>query len=170
MVRSRDEYESRRVNRGERIAKAAQEVGNWLGELSENYFAVRRSLESIDGGSRCGQSVNDIHQQLDWLLCDQFLSITPWQWLKHYPRYLKGIDYRLDKLRSGAGDRDALSMQSVTDLWNRWQANQPESLRYPARQADSEFRWLIEELRISLFAQPLGTAVKVSAKRCEKLL
>ncbi len=106
VVRSRSAYESRRENRGERIAKAAQEVAGWLGEFSDNYFAVRRSLESIGPGNRFANVVLDVRRQLDWLLCEQFLSITPWQWLKHYPRYFSGIDYRLDKVRSGAGDRD----------------------------------------------------------------
>jgi ATP-dependent helicase HrpA len=170
VVRSREAFESRRSSRGERIAKAAQEVAGWLRELSENYFAVRRSLESFGNGGRFGEVLTDVRQQLDWLLCDHFLSITPWESLKHYPRYLSGIDYRLDKLGSGAGDRDALSMRSIQELWDRWLTTQLEPERNPANQSESEFRWLIEELRISLFAQPLGTAVKVSIKRCEKLL
>jgi len=170
VVRSREEFDARRSNRSERIAKAAQEVALWLGELADSYFAVRRSLESIRSSGRFVDVVKDIRYQLDWLLCEQFLSLTPWKWLKHYPRYLSGIDYRLDKIRSAAGDRDGASMQSVQELWDRWLASQLELERTAAAQSNSEFRWLIEELRISLFAQPLGTSVKVSVKRCEKLL
>ncbi len=170
VIRTQKDFESRRADRGARIAKAAQEVAGWLGDLADSYFAVRRSLESIRSGGRFTDVVQDVGQQLDWLLCESFLSITPWEWLKHYPRYLKGIDYRLDKIRSGAGDRDTGSMQSIQELWYRWLATRMENDREPTRQAESEFRWLIEELRVSLFAQPLGTAVKVSVKRCEKLL
>ena len=170
VVRTRLEFEARRTDRGSRIAKAAQEVAVWLGDLAENYFAVRRSLETIPGSGRYADVVQDVGQQLDWLLCESFLSITPWQWLKHYPRFFRGIDYRLDKLRSGASDRDTESMRSVQELWYRWLANQIETDRVPGRQTESEFRWLIEELRVSLFAQPLGTSVKVSVKRCEKYL
>ncbi len=170
VIRSRDQFESRRVDRGERIARAAQEIAGWLADLADHYFAVRRSLESIDRSGRFAEVINDIGRQLDWLLCEQFLSITPWQWLRHYPRYLAAIDYRVDKLRSGAATRDHELMQSVAQLWQRWMTNLLESDRTPARQAASEFRWLIEELRVSLFAQPLGTSVKISIKRCEKLL
>lgn len=170
VVRTRTEFDARRSNRGERIAKAAQQVAPWLGEVADAYFAVRRSLESMRSSGRFVDVVNDIRQQLNWLLCEQFLSITPWEWLRHYPRYLRGIDYRLDKVRSGAGNRDTESMLAVKALWDRWLACQLESERNPSVQANTEFRWMMEELRISLFAQPLGTATKVSIKRCEKLL
>jgi ATP-dependent helicase HrpA len=99
----------------------------------------------------------------------RFLSILPWQWLKHYPRYLAAISYRLDKLRGAAG-RDHENQETVSRLWDRWLDALEESQRTPTMQTSSEFRWMIEELRVSLFAQPLGTCRKVSAKRCEKLL
>ena len=170
MVRQQQTFQSRRTNRGERIAKAAQEVAGWLAEFSEQYLAVRSALEAAGNGGRFGEAVADVRQQIDWLMCDSILSVTPWRWLKNYPRYLRGIEYRLEKLRSGAGDRDAESMQSIGQLWDRWLAGQLEATRNPVAQAESEFRWMIEELRVSLFAQPLGTSIKVSVKRCEKLL
>ena len=98
------------------------------------------------------------------------MAVTPWQWLKHYPRYFSAVAYRLDKARSGASSRDTDSMQIVNDLWDRWLSGLAAADREPKLQATSEFRWMIEELRVSLFAQPLGTAVKVSPQRCEKLL
>ncbi len=63
--------------------------------------------------------------QLDWLLADPFMSTTPWQWLKHYPRYLNAIAYRLDKAR-GAGSRDSDSTASLRSLWGRWLEQLPE--------------------------------------------
>ena len=95
---------------------------------------------------------------------------TPWDWLKHYPRYMKAIAYRLEKLRSGGAPRDSESTHVIRDLNTAWFAGLPESEQTAKAQAASEFRWMVEELRVSLFAQPLGTSVKVSAKRCEKLL
>jgi len=170
VVRTREEFESRRSDRGERIAKAAQEVASWLGELGDRYFVVRRSLESIHCRDRFIDVAKDTREQLDWLLCNQFLSVMPWEWLKHYPRYLAAIEYRLDKVRGGAGDRDDASMQSVHQLWNRWLETLLDGQRTPVHQNENEFRWMIEELRVGLFAQPLGTVLKVSVKRCEKLL
>ena len=175
LIRSKADFDSRRSDRGERIAKAAQDVAPWLEEFGDSYFAVRSTLESGvfecgSGSGKFGDVAADVRGQLDWLLCDSFLSVTPWSWLQHYPRYLQAIGYRFEKLRSGAGSRDAESMRSIQDLWNRWLATLLESDRKPMPQADSEFRWMMEELRVSLFAQPLGTVVRVSAKRCEKLL
>jgi ATP-dependent helicase HrpA len=169
VVRSKDVFESRRGERGQRIAKAAQEVAGWLANMGEHYFSVRRELESLNRVERFTNVISDVRDQLDWLLADPFMSITPWQWLKHYPRYLSAIAYRLDKAR-GALSRDNDATQSVRDLWGRWLEQLPEDQRNPENQAESEFRWMIEELRVSLFAQPLGTAVKVSLQRCEKLL
>ena len=113
---------------------------------------------------------DDVQRQFKWLIYPGFLSCTPWQWLKHYPRYMQGITYRLDKLLSGSGARDSDSLQTITELNYRWLQNIPEKDQNPAHQATSEFRWMMEELRVSLFAQPLGTSVKVSPQRCEKLL
>ncbi len=169
VVRSKEMFESRRGERGQRIAKAAQEVAGWLANMGEHYFSVRRELESLKRGGRFASMISDVRDQLDWLFTDPFMSVTPWQWLKHYPRYLSAIAYRLDKAR-GAGSRDNDATHSVRDLWRRWLEQLPEDQRNSEHQAESEFRWMIEELRVSLFAQPLGTAVKVSVQRCEKLL
>lgn len=167
LVRSKETFDARRAERGQRIAGATQEVAGWLTKFSEQYFAVRRELESL--GGRSGHTRADIKVQMEWLLSPHFLSTTPWQWLQHYPRYLQAIAYRLDKVRS-AGTRDSESTEVVQELWYRWLSDMTEAESTPHHQADCEFRWMIEELRVSLFAQPLGTAVKVSAQRCEKLL
>ena len=106
--------------------------------------------------------------QLDGLLHEQFLSATPWSWLSHYPRYLEGVTYRLDKVRSGGGERDAIGRGTIDRLMRKWQETLPESSRNPAGLASEEFRWMLEELRVSLFAQPLGTSMKVSESRLEK--
>ena len=83
---------------------------------------------------------------------------------------MQGIAYRLDKVKSGAATRDHSASETIADLTRRWLMMIPEKAQSPDHQATSEFRWMIEELRISMFAQPLGTSVKVSPQRCEKLL
>lgn len=170
LIRNRDDFAERRRDRGSRIAVATQEVASWFTELATYSFAVRKQLEEIRRAPRYSDVRIDVQSQLDWLLFDDFLSSTPWDWLKHYPRYLHAIDYRLDKLRSSSSARDADSMDTVSRLWNTWLQQIPEPQRTPADQSESEFRWMIEELRVSLFAQPLGTSVKVSPQRCQKLL
>jgi ATP-dependent helicase HrpA len=173
-VRSATAFEVRRGERGRRIASAAQEVAPWLRCFADHHFAVRSQLESLRGrgatAAGLSAAIEDVQEQLRWLLGEDFLSVTPWPWLKHYPRYFNAITYRLNKLGSGAAARDRESLETVRTLWNRWLASLAEEQRRPNQQADKEFRWMIEELRVSLFAQPLGTAVKVSPQRCEKLL
>ncbi|WP_286177953.1 ATP-dependent RNA helicase HrpA [Stieleria mannarensis] len=169
LVRSRDEFQARLGDRGERIALAAADVAKWLTQLGQSYLGMRGEIESLSA-SRFPAAAGDVQEQLRWLIHPDFLSVTPWTWLQHYPRYLSAISYRLDKLRSGAGPRDQSGTETVAGLWQQWISRFPEPDQTPKLRAADEIRWMIEELRVSLFAQPLGTAVKVSAKRCEKLL
>tara|TARA_R110002049_G_scaffold4601_5_gene32246 strand:+ start:345662 stop:349846 length:4185 start_codon:yes stop_codon:yes gene_type:complete len=169
VIRQADVFEARRGERGRRIAEATQDVAGWLTDFSDAYFSARRAIESTPQ-SRYAELLADIQQQITWLVPDDFMAKTPWHWLKHYPRYFSAIAYRLDKVRTGAATRDADSIQVVRELWERWVGSLAEQDQTPETQVDSEFRWMIEELRVSLFAQPLGTSVKVSPKRCEKLL
>jgi len=171
LIRTRAAFEATRNERGRRIAEAACELAPWLPAFAEAYHAARRGWESC-GADRSG-AVADIKRQVAFLTYPGFIAATPWQWLKHYPRYLNAIAYRLDKLKSAAG-RDADSMRLVNDLWNRWISNLPILENAPTVQgsqiADHEMRWMLEELRVSLFAQPLGTSIKVSPQRCEKMI
>ncbi|MFK8115471.1 MAG: ATP-dependent RNA helicase HrpA, partial [Rubripirellula sp.] len=169
LIRSKEVFEARRNERAQRIAGATQEVATWLQKLSEHYFAVRREMESLGQAGRFAQVHRDIQDQMRWLVPENFLSTMPWQWLQHYPRYFRAIAYRLDKVRSSAA-RDAEATDMIRVLWNRWLGALPEANRNPIDQTENEFRWMIEELRVSQFAQPLGTSVKVSPQRCEKLL
>ena len=168
IVRTKDEFDARRTNRAERIAKATQEVAIWLESFSDAHFELRKVLESMR--SLDPDAKADIDNQMKWLVTDGFLSFTPWQWLKHYPRYIKAICHRIDKMRSGGPAKDQQSREVIAELCQRWFDAMDEPDRNPCAQANSEFRWMMEELRVSLFAQTLGTSVKVSPQRCEKLL
>jgi ATP-dependent helicase HrpA len=90
--------------------------------------------------------------------------------LQHLPRYLKALKLRLDKYPS-AIDRDFKSAQNVQMVWQRWQ-DKVTNLRkanLEVSEALADYRWLIEELRVSLFAQELKTPFPVSTKRLDKL-
>jgi len=171
LIRTQAAFEATRNERGRRIAEAACELAPWLPAFAEAYHAARRGWES-GGGDRTG-AIADIKRQVTFLTYPGFIAATPWQWLKHYPRYFNAIAYRLEKLKSVAG-RDVESMRLVNDLWSRWIFNLPiregASPVQGLQIADSEMRWMLEELRVSLFAQPLGTSIKVSPQRCEKMI
>ncbi|MGZ5885042.1 MAG: DUF3418 domain-containing protein, partial [Burkholderiaceae bacterium] len=89
--------------------------------------------------------------------------------LTHYPRYLKAMNVRLEKLRADP-TRDAKLMAEWMQVVQPWQRAQKD--KHGGRNGDpkmTEFRWLLEELRVSLFAQELRTPMPVSAKRLQKV-
>ena len=86
--------------------------------------------------------------------------------LAHLPRYLKGVHMRLDKWRADPA-RDAQRLAELRPLEQRYLRALAERKGQPDARLD-EFRWLLEELRVSLFAQELRTPQPVSVKRLEK--
>lgn len=169
VVRTTDEYQERLKEAPARIGEATQDVAVWLSKLTLSYHAMRVVWEET-GSGKFGDARDNVMRQLEWLFADGFISWTPWEHLQHFPRYIDAIAYRLDKLRSGSIQRDAESQEMIETLWYRWMQTLADDKAGPRENTDSEFRWMVEELRVSQFAQPLGTAYKVSPKRCEKLL
>ncbi|MEO8411493.1 MAG: DUF3418 domain-containing protein, partial [Propionivibrio sp.] len=120
--------------------------------------------------------VQDVERQLARLIGRRFIVDTPFERLQHYPRYLKAIALRLDKLRTG-GDgaaRDARLMADYAPLWTNYErraivlAKQAGGARVRDVRLE-QFRWLLEELRVQLFAQELRTPAPVSVKRLQKM-
>ena len=111
-------------------------------------------------------SYDDLREQLDALLTPGFLREQPATRLAHYPRYLKAMRLRGERLRQDPA-KDQQRMLQVMPYWRAW-------LQHRAAGTDAaelaELRWLIEEWRVSLFAQELKTAEPVSAKRLAKAL
>jgi ATP-dependent helicase HrpA len=115
------------------------------------------------------QAAADVRAQLARLVFRGFLTATPWDRLHDLPRYLKAAQLRLDK---AAGDpvRDQRHAGSIAELWRRYEeraARERRAGRIDPRVED--FRWRIEELRVSLYAQELKTPYPVSYKRLDKL-
>ncbi|EMI55050.1 ATP-dependent RNA helicase HrpA, partial [Rhodopirellula sallentina] len=160
VVRTDQEFAERIAEAPMRIGEATQDVAAWLGKFTDAYHSARVAREEAASG-KLTPVLDDVQEQLRWAFAEGFLSWTPWQHLQHFPRYLNAVAYRIDKARSGAEQRDAESRQIIDGLWQRWLQSLPEGQRGPQENAESEFRWLIEELRVSQYAQPLGTAVKV---------
>ena len=153
-----------RVEEGRtRLNLIAQEVARLAGTVLVEYAAAIRKLKDAKPPK---DVADDIAGQLQRLMPKRFIAQTPYTQLQHFPRYLKAITLRLDKLK-GDPARDA---QRLTEL-------RPLDQRYTRRLAElkgvldartDEFRWLLEELRVSLFAQELRTPQPVSIKRLEK--
>jgi ATP-dependent helicase HrpA len=111
-------------------------------------------------------ALQDISSQLGFLIYPNFLSNTPLLWLKHFPRYLQAIELRLDKLPTDL-ERDRIQKLEIERLWGKYQLQENKSSENHKEQL-YQIRWMIEELRVSIFAQQLKTALTVSVKRIEK--
>ena len=153
-----------RKGRSEFVA-AADELRALLAEVLPLHRKLRRKLEAADARSEAVRA--DIAAQLDALIGPGFLTATPAEWRRHLPRYLKAAEQRWDK-RGQRHERElAAEVQAAAARLEHWRSSVPEGWPWP--NAMVEYRWLIEELRVSLFAQALGTVRPVSAKRLEQL-
>jgi ATP-dependent helicase HrpA len=113
-------------------------------------------------------ALNDIKLQLSNLVYPGFVRETPAQWLKEIPRYLKAVEQRLDKIGSQV-QRDRVWSGELAGYWEQYQARLGKHRKEGKRDPQLElYRWLLEEYRVSLFAQQLGTKQAVSDKRLSK--
>jgi ATP-dependent helicase HrpA len=146
-----------------RLVLIAHEVARQAGVVLAEYQAAQRKLKD----SRAPKELaDDITAQLQRLVGKRFLATTPWAALQHLPRYLKGITLRLDKWRTDPA-RDTARLAELRPLEQRWARRLAERKGQPDARLD-EYRWLLEELRVSLFAQELRTPQPVSGKRLDK--
>jgi ATP-dependent helicase HrpA len=165
--RSLEQFESLQTNAVERVGIASQEIARWLPKFATEVQQVELLLEELP--ARFGSAKGDVRQQINELKTAGFLATTPWQWLQHYPRYFAAMSHRLSKLDSTPADKDQKDREIVGEFWSRYE--QMRGFHESQAIVDAElpqYRWLIEEFRVSLFAQQLGTAVKVSSIRLEK--
>jgi len=115
------------------------------------------------------EACRDIQESTARLLSKRFVDETPYERLQHFPRYLKAAGLRLDKLRADPR-RDARLAAELTPLCAQWLRDQAKQLKSGGPDPQLEqFRWLLEELRVQLFAQELKTPVPVSVKRLSKM-
>jgi len=164
---TQSEFEARRDSARGRITLIAQEVAKLIATILTEHAALAKKLTAMNKAFPAACA--DINAQLVALLPKQFIVKTPYERLQHYPRYLKAAGLRLDKLRADA-TRDARQLadwQALAKPFEREWINQAKS--GVADPALEEFRWLLEELRVALFAQELRTPSPVSVKRLQKM-
>ena len=154
-----------RVSEGRtRLNLIAQEVARAVGAVLAEYAAASRKLKD----ARAPKEVaDDINAQLQRLVGKHFVQDTPYAQLQQLPRYLKAVQLRLDKLKADPA-RDAARMAEARSADMRWLKRVAELKGRRDARLD-EYRWLLEELRVSLFAQELRTPQPVSSKRLDKL-
>ena len=146
-----------------RLNLIAQEVARQSLVVLTEYAAAVRKLKDSKPSK---EVADDVQAQLQRLVGKKFLSQTPWSALQHLPRYLKAVVLRLEKLRADPA-RDAAKLAELRPLEQRWLRRLAE-LKGAQHARMDDYRWLLEELRVSLFAQELRTPQPVSTKRLDK--
>ena len=154
----------RRVEEGRgRLTLIANEIARSAGNILTEYAAAQRKLKDARPAT---DVATDVSQQLQRLVPKRFLQQTPYAQLQHLPRYLKAVQLRLDKLRADPA-RDAARLAELRPQDQRfWRLVAERKGVQDARL--QELRWLLEELRVSFFAQELRTPQPVSVKRLDK--
>jgi ATP-dependent helicase HrpA len=141
----------------------ANEVARLAGTILLEFGAATRKIKDTKNAP---DATADCTQQLQRLLPKNFMATTPWAQLQHCARYLKAITLRLDKFRADPA-RDAQRLAELRPQEQRyWRLVAERKGAQDARML--EFRWLLEELRVSFFAQELRTPQPVSIKRLDK--
>nr|WP_246185340.1 ATP-dependent RNA helicase HrpA [Pandoraea morbifera] len=147
-----------------RLTLLAQEIARLAGQILAEYAALQKKLAQA---KPFAQAHADLTAQLQRLVGKRFLIDTPYAQLAHFPRYLKAMAARIDKLKADPS-RDARAMSELGPLLQNWQRATSQRRDQGDARLD-EFRWLLEELRVSLFAQELRTPMPVSVKRLHKV-
>ncbi|WP_394682398.1 ATP-dependent RNA helicase HrpA [uncultured Comamonas sp.] len=154
-----------RVQEGRgRLTLIANEVARMAAGVLQEYMAAVRKIKDTKNAP---EATADAQQQLQKLVPKNFIAIAPWAQLGHYARYLKAITARLDKYRADPA-RDAAKLKELQPLEQRyWRLVAERKGQVDARM--QEYRWMLEELRVSFFAQELRTPYPVSSKRLDKV-
>ena len=154
----------KRIEEGRgRLTLIATEIARHAGSILLEYGAAARKLKDSKSSA---DMANDVALQLQRLVPKRFLVTTPFAQLHHFPRYLKAVQARIDKARSDPA-RDAAKLAELRPQDQRfWRLVAERKGVQDARL--QEVRWLLEELRVSFFAQELRTPQPVSLKRLDK--
>ncbi|NOQ35519.1 MAG: ATP-dependent RNA helicase HrpA [Methylococcaceae bacterium] len=160
-IRSQTAFQEVLKQHKSQLITLSDEISKLLLEVMEAYRTINLQLNSK---TIPPELVTDIQTQLNHLLYQGFIRYIPFQQLKQLPRYLKAISYRLEKR-----DLTQTKMQELNRYWTRfWKEVQKQAANEAIAPERDDFRWLLEELRVSLYAQQLKTPYPVSSKRLEK--
>ena len=165
--RSEDEFDVLQSGAVQKLSMAAQDVAKWLPRFAASVHQAYLQMENIPASR--SPVKGDIKAQIVSLTLDNFLATTSWEWLKEYPRFFEAIAFRIEKLPTTAVDVDQMKTTELDHYWDKY--HEIKERQEAQSVVDPEldwYRWMIEEYRVSLFAQTLGTSLTVSSKRLEK--
>ncbi len=157
-------FRERREDVKGRLTLVAGEISRLLTEIVTEAAGIPLKLRRLSGEKKLA---DDIEAQLSELFCKDFLTTVPLSQLAHYPRYLKAIHYRLERYRDDPA-RDESRRADIERLAVPLMRARAARRGQPDPRLD-EFAWMLQELRVSLFAQQLRTPMPVSVKRLERV-
>ena len=164
LPRTRSDFLQRLETGKPKIIRHAEKIETLFTRVVEEHFVIGRAIAEFKQGA-LAYVAEDIEKQLAGLLYESFLSETGLVWFTEYPRYLKAISVRLSKVLH-MGDKDKPNTELLSQYRQRYTALGASASDKTELQA---LRWMLEEFRVSLFAQTLGTRIAVSEKRINKL-
>ncbi len=159
----KESFELRRSEGKTRLGLLAQEIARLTGQILTEWAALMKKLPQAKPHAA---AYADLQKQQGQLMTKWFVRGTPYRQLTQYPRYLKAAQVRIDKLRADPA-RDSRLMAEMAPLIVQYQRALSALKGAPDAQMD-DYRWLLEELRVALFAQELRTPMPVSVKRLQK--
>ncbi|MBK7565607.1 MAG: ATP-dependent RNA helicase HrpA [Propionivibrio sp.] len=153
-----------------RLGLLAQEICRLVGQILADWQSLQKRLTAFRSHA---VALQDVEKQLGRLIGKRFVAETPFERLQHYPRYLMAITRRLEKLKAGGAQgelRDSRLMAEYAPLWTNYERRAIVLAKQGVSDPQVEqFRWMLEELRVQLFAQELRTPAPVSSKRLQKM-
>lgn len=168
LVYTRPAFEERLASGRPRLLAEAERLTATLVQVFAGLAEVQARLASLKAPV-FGQAVNDARVQIQALRPADFLHVVPFERWQHYPRYFRALSLRLEKLANNVVKDDMAS----AEFGRRWKEYEKRAEALVARDIESavldDYRWLLEEYRVSLFAQTVKTAVPVSVTRLDKL-
>ena len=168
LPRTQAEFRERWRDGKQRFGEAVQEIVGLMRPLLLGFQETRSAIEAVSSPLWL-EARTDLRGQMAALVAPGFLTAVPYPWLAQYPRYFQAMRIRIRKLQSGALERDRECMEKARFQWREYLARLSAHERRGVTDPElAGFRWLIEEYRVSLFAQDLKTAVPVSDKRLEE--
>lgn len=162
-VRDKDEFESRLKDRRSAFAAAKAEIEALFASALD---AAANCSDALARSNAAEDVADSIDTQLAWLVFPGFLRAVSPERLRHYARYMKAIAVRVDRARSNpSGDR-AKELR-VAPFWERYREAAVSKDAKIDREALAEYRWMVEEFRVSVFAPEVRAAIPVSEKRLD---
>jgi len=168
LPRTNDDFMKLKARARTRLPAVSQAIARHVQAIGGEYQLLTAQQAKMP--ATINRLKKDCEQQISLMVHPGFVSQVPWDNMQHIPRYLKAIRLRIEKQPSNPV-RDGKHAASVGAIWQRWhdKVNALQQANLPVSKEIMDFRWLIEELRVSLFAQELKTPFPISTKRLDKI-